>query len=998
MARIINFQGRTIQVPDNATDDQVRQILQSQPAPQQSDVVSDALADASARSQFPDYQPEQPAEPSLIDHIMGGANYVGKTAAIAGDRFGEGMANLAGLPVDAANLAIELGFRGADAVIPGDQSWLKTSSNPLGGSDNLNDIRTLNGATGYVAPEPEDWVQTIIGRMSEELGASVLPVGGLAVAGGRMGAKAARDSGNALVRTFVAPAAANPAKFIGSEVTGASAAGLGAGIANLFADRETVGGQVADMLGALGGAGLAGVSGVVGRGIGQTFNALRQNPKYIDQVVKDAVVDRIARASGLDGTDGPIDTDQLIDMISGGNTTRPSDIIPGFQESLADATGNPGLAALEYSRQSGPNAGMFTTRRGANNEAVDRVMEAIAPQQTPGAFRSELETQRDLRLAAAADRTGAAQSEFDQYIQNLQPRMMAEERGATIRDGLVNAERAARELESMAWTGIDGQVDPAPLAEMLDNTIDGLSVARQQRISDLDQTVDIPRQLAGGDAPDAALEPRSEAEAAWQRLTGGSGALPEAEPTTTGIQELLDMRSVLLEEQRNALSGPQPDRNRASAIGQLVDDVNAYLESDAIDPSVRQQIEDARAVSLDVNEQYNRPNDPISATLATSQGRPDLPDSAVGPRFVQPDNKQASNIDRLLATTDLTSHGGSVREAVKDEILSGIQKHGTDPDKLEQYLGQFTRAFDRFPDLRDEVTATVQSGRALDEAGTAQADLIKNLGDGTQPGRGTVGRYLQYSDANSEKAISEVLAAKDPGAAADELLTFIGDNPSAVEGARAAFWQKLKTESQSADNSQRSMGGTRAWRGDWLKSFLDKPATAAVAERLYRDNPDHLANIRAYADILDNVDLRQRGKAVGTSGTAQGVNPVLTPETLQSRFYAYMRGQVSGTYLATSIAAVVARRAVRNAQTDAIERLTDQVLLNPDLAVDLLKENNPANRAALARKVRTWLGNEASTFVNLMDQEDEETDSPGSRPLRVVVEADEDNIIDAVTR
>jgi hypothetical protein len=215
-----------------------------------------------------------------------------------------------------------------------------------------------------------------------------------------------------------------------------------------------------------------------------------------------------------------------------------------------------------------------------------------------------------------------------------------------------------------------------------------------------------------------------------------------------------------------------------------------------------------------------------------------------------------------------------------------------------------------------------------------------------------------------------VLNAKDPGKAADDLLTFIGDNPRAVEGARAAFWQKLKKEGQSTDNSQRSMSGTRAWRGDWLKSFLDNPATRAVAERLYRDNPEHLERIREIADVLDNVDLRQRGKAVGTSGTAQGVNPVLTPETLQSRFYAYMRGAVGGTYLATSIAAVVARRAVRKAQTDAIDRLTDQALLNPELAAELLKENNPANRAALARKAKLWLGNEAATFIDLLDGED----------------------------
>lgn len=976
MARIINFQGRTIQVPDGATDDQVRQILQSQPpaAPAgQSQVMTDALAAGSAASQKLNIEPE--VEPSWMDNIMGAADYAGDTTAIAADRFGEGMANVAGLPVDFANFLTELGMRGADTVIPGDQSWLKTSDNPIGGSNTLNDARTLFGATGYEAPVPQDAFQAVVGRVGEELGGAALPVVGLGAAGMNMGARAARDSTNALVRTFVAPAAASPGKFLANEVGGATAAGIGAGIANLFADRETAGGQVADMAGALGGAGIFGAAGTLGRGLGQAFNAIRQNPKYIDQTVKDAVVDRIGNAAGLDGTDDPVDTDQLLEMINS-DATRPSDIIPGYQESLADVTQNPGIASLEYSRQSGPNSGMFTTQRSANNEAVDQVMQTLEPQQTPGAFRSELETQRDLRLQAAAGDTQAAQSEFDQYIQNLQPRMGAEEIGSTIREGLTNSERAAREMEGMAWAGLEGDVETGPLADTLDSTIDGLSLARQQRVADLDPTVNIPRQLAG---------------------TADEPAGP------VNIRELIDMRTTLLEEQRAALTGERPDKNRASAIGALLDDVNAYLASDAVDPALVAQFEDARGVSRAVNEEYNRPNDPISAALATSEGRPNLPDSAVGPRFVQPDTSQASNIDRLLAATDLTSQGGSVREAVKDQILSGMDM--TDPAKLETYLNQFTRAFDRFPDLRDEVAAAAQSGRSLNAAGEAETALVRDVGsaDGTVPGKGPVGKYLQYSDANSERAINEVMNAKDPAAAADELLNFIGNNPAGVEGARAAFWQKLKAESQSVDNSQRSMGGTRAWRGDWLKSFIDKPATAAVAERLYRDNPEHLAAIRDLANVLDNVDLRQRGKAVGTSGTAQGTNPVLTPETLQSRFYAYMRGQVSGTYLATSIAAVVARRAVRNAQTDAIERLTDKALLNPEFAAELLKENNPANRAAMARKVRAWLGNEASTFINLMNQPDEEDDGPNIEDrtgdaLRIVVEADEDNVMDAVTR
>lgn len=430
----------------------------------------------------------------------------------------------------------------------------------------------------------------------------------------------------------------------------------------------------------------------------------------------------------------------------------------------------------------------------------------------------------------------------------------------------------------------------------------------------------------------------------------------------------------MLKEQRDARSAG--DANRAEAIGRFIDETNGYIASDAVDERVRGQIDTARATSSQVNEDFNRPNDPIADIIAEREGRPNVPDSAVARKFIQPDSGQASNIDRLLAQTDLSSQAVPVREALKDEIIAGIDKNNlaTNPARLDQYLNQFGRVFERFPELRDEVRQAADAGRRFDAASTAQTDLQTELGtpDGQQKGRGAVGKYLQYSDANSERAIGEVLAAKDPGAAADELMSFIGDNPRGIEGAKAAFWQKLKTESQSVDNSQRSMRGARAWRGDWLKSFIDKPATRAVFERLYRDDPQGMETIRQYAEVLDNVDLRQRGKVPGTTGTAQGVNPVLTPETLQSRFYAYARGQVSGAFLASSIAAVVTRRAIREARAGAVERLTDEVLLNPQFAAAFLRENNPANRAILARKAKLWLGNEASTLMDLLDGEDEE--------------------------
>jgi hypothetical protein len=53
------------------------------------------------------------------------------------------------------------------------------------------------------------------------------------------------------------------------------------------------------------------------------------------------------------------------------------------------------------------------------------------------------------------------------------------------------------------------------------------------------------------------------------------------------------------------------------------------------------------------------------------------------------------------------------------------------------------------------------------------------------------------------------------------------------------------------------------------------------------------------------------------------------------------------------------------------------MLLNPEFASLLLKENNPANRAAMSRGARGFLGNEASTLTQML-QDDPDEDVKGA--------------------
>jgi hypothetical protein len=83
-------------------------------------------------------------------------------------------------------------------------------------------------------------------------------------------------------------------------------------------------------------------------------------------------------------------------------------------------------------------------------------------------------------------------------------------------------------------------------------------------------------------------------------------------------------------------------------------------------------------------------------------------------------------------------------------------------------------------------------------------------------------------------------------------------------------------------------------------------------------------------------------------------------------------GQIGLPYFGLSAAAPAARHVFDRAGKENFSRLLDRALLNPEIAAALLKENNPANRAAMRRKAKLWLGNESSTFIDLLEDEEED--------------------------
>lgn len=915
---------------------------------------------------------EAPEEPSRLRQVGRAA---GRTAVLAGQGMARGATMLLGAPVDLINASPMLGN-----LLPGEQGFKPITEKPIGGSESLWSAVTaprdaIQAAVG--APvgdmEPENTLERIIERTTEELGASAVPVAGaLGVASrtGVQGARAMQTTGGPVKRaagSMVESAAVNPAAFARKEAYYATGAGLGAGLgreAVSDGDPNTItrAEAVADLIGSLGGVGAAAGGHYLSQGAKDTFAALFSPEKFATQAARSEAAGALGTAGGAKAApSGALDTSALAGQIENG--PRISDTVPGWQDLTADVARNPGIASLEYQRQAGPAAGVFNTRRSENQNAANAAVSGMRPDATPGQYSTPARARRDDIAREAEDVFTRMEDELDTTAGRLRPSMPSEARGQTIRGSLEEALEGARRTEREAWSQVQGEVDPAPLAAAFDEVYGGLTQSERRIVDSARAAIDTPNGLVPEQGPDEIIS----------AVLGPNGQ-PFRRPAPkisemTDLSEVTSLRSEFTSAARVAEAAG--DSNKARILRRFVDQIDGFLDQA---PEIAGPLADARAVSRDLNDRFTRRPTAIGDTLATTgSGGRAVPDAAVAPRFVQPDTGETVSLDQLLRET---KNDDAVRGAIADQILADVERRGlvTKPDQLEAYLGQYSRAFDKFPALRDEYGNAAALKRKVDKAEQGVKDVQRTL---FSPGSGNaVAKYLQYGDERAKDAMKTVIGAKDPSAAADELLSFVGDAPQAVQGARAAFWDALEEKAKSTGVSTRTGGGEQAWRFQSLENFLDDPKTAAVAERLYQDDPQHLANLRQMADTLAGANFGVTGKAQNASGTPQALQregrltgSLPSAESLSSRGFAVKRGQVSPQFAAFNILSVMARKINRSTYAQQIERVVDQALLDPAFAASLLREYNPANVAALARTSKGWMAAQVPDLINILEDE-----------------------------
>ncbi|ATI40895.1 hypothetical protein CBW24_02015 [Pacificitalea manganoxidans] len=884
----------------------------------------------------------------------------------------QGAAMLAGAPVDLVNHSPQL-----LNLLPGEQGVGPISDNPLGGRETWDTLLRVGGAVPDY--QPEGGAERVLNRGGEEIGASLLPaLGALAKAATTPArvvnqmASAPRTMGEAVQGKLVQPAAVAPGSFAARETAYAGGAGTGAGLANEIAGENR--GGVSDFVGSVLGALGVGLASGTGRAVGTLAAGATGSPKLASDAAGEAVADRIINASTdlqeQHARTGTVDAQQLADVL---RTPAPVETaVPGYRANIGDRTGDPSLATMAF-EQDARAAGAANLRHEGNAVAVNTRMAGMAPQGDPAEFRAALQAGVDQQIDDAMLQEDLVRQNFDALMQDLTPSLGTPQvRGNSIRSGLADAYEAAQQNVRDKYAVIDQAntpVDIGPLRELFEQVDAGLPVNDAQRFRPTEAST--PALLAPA-KPEAPIS------------TGvldadGRPILRDPPPVdqTVPYREVASIRSGLTDD---ALKQRAAKENQAARVTDMYREQVDNFSDQALPEDMRAALTDARAARRDVADRFERPGTGIAETLRPREGGDYRMDpSAVPGRFAQPDSGRLDDLQALLREA-----GGDprVRDGLADEVIADVRARGLTekPDALAKYLDDRSVLLSNFPELRQKLDATGAAAREVQAAQKTSRETQKGL---TTPNRSPEANYLQYGDERAADAVRGLVNAKDPKAATRQLLTTAGDG-AAREDLRTAFWQEV---TRRGEMDAPTTTGEPRWNAKKIRRFLDDPKASAVADELWADDPQALADIKNVFDALSRAEGSTRARAPGTSGTGQALSgkfdPSMSTASLASRARSVNRGQLSPTIAIVDVASTWLRNKSKQVQARAIDELAAKAVNDPEFAAALLEKHNPATAAARGRMLTQKYGLRWPTLVNnLEDDEDDEDDDPLLNAIR----------------
>jgi hypothetical protein len=959
MPRTINFEGRTITVPDDFTDAEVANILASSPA------------------QEPAPAPEQPFR-----------NSVGPQGTM------RSIADTIGFPLDYASAGAQAAYGGLDLA-----------SQAVGGPD-LPDWRPM---------APSDAIATLASKGGELLGIKTTDVddmsgaerllyetnrfaGGAATGAGLLSrVNQASKAAPKLVRTLAEPYTAGKiAPLIGDTSAGAGAgatvAGYQEGVRPFLEDNISESAfnvvdpvaQVFSMLaGGLGGATVnSAAQGAVKGGVnaGQRLLGLDKETSIAPNT-----------KTGEHFSKG--DVNQVAGLVQE-QATNPAlaartieedtaSFLPNYRPEQQAPTGlmseDPGLVSLENRmRQADPVPFIEQDQRA--NSAIRDQLDTLEPGGNPRDLTNKANTDYGRRVARAEGRVTAAEAALGR--QDRQMRVEANRTGlpgrsaATEEQADMDIYRALKEgtLEPMQARNKEryDAVDAAPAGELDTKGLVRLADRIEKNTGALSALPAKTRSLL------------ARVKGLKEEIVDEEGQVVDTEYTPITARDIKEVLPELSQISRAARTSLTPNLALADDIDALRGGLTRMIGKAA-------KAGDEASVALnEARTAYRKPGE-LGGTFGEGQARKFRDEanaarfdkakqrpSQVASDFVKPQQPElAEELTGIMNKSDRPLK--ERRRIVREKMLSNLAASGVidektgqiRPDALRKWRdkwGSTIDAIDNGSKLRRDVDAWLdRAQRGSYERGALEADIraAETRLTEVQRDKGALGAIL---DKDPDHAVSSVFNSNDPERGMKALKASIKNNERAKSGLKAAVRDWL-IETKTTSAVEKTQPGDPRRPVSWAKLEETFNKHEKVLAQVY--SKEEMNALRQMHKMLGKYTGRNQ-QATTKSPTAERLTDKAFMKTLELGSKAYF-GILKGGGVFRTIKLALER--LPNNE-ESVAQLMRQMAFDPDLAVHLLRreagKDVPTWNAKLNRMIAYGQGRRAFLEDNADDEEDED--------------------------
>lgn len=801
MPRTINFEGRTITVPDDFNDDEISSVLAGgQPHAPPAPVGSPSIGPDGRPTMRPDIPAWQPPA---------GTGTAGRGLKIGVQGAGQGLAELAGAPVDLTTAAINLGTHGINKVTGAE---IPAIAEPFGGSQSISNAATkVAGMAGY-EPVVPDSMREKIGYETNRFGANIVGTKGI------ISALPARAEAQIVPRVTgmqtQAPTVVEGMQRSGAGGTARTAAGdamgaAGAGTTNALYHEGgsdvmhnmpggSVIGPVADfvvpLVGGVGGAGTVPLATTAAKGVVNRFDKLTGR-----NLATDLPVDPV---TGRHYTNKDVDAAATVMQGVATNPARAAAEVGDRFNALSDAgatrnemppataISDPGVASLGAAmKQTNPVLHAENAQR-VNSAARQNLDQSVPQHSDPHAFPQRVGEVADQRTARAQEDVTRAE-DYARRTQEVRQGQAAELPAEPQTGRVAASEALDRQIIEHSLDPMDAQkranYAAIPNTPVQSEPLHELAADIRRRHQNL------PPHTQGQVVPENALQ---DIEHLVARDAEGAPILDangNATPRPVGLQDLNQINNNVAAQIAAARANNAPIgliENLRRVQGRIREMVDQH--PDAAEATRYYAEEYGPVYGRSAGEAYKFRQDVNKDRL----NRTASPPSETGKRFMganAPENTDALHgiVDTITGPARTQTHAEIRNYLISDMAASGaVAADGTlRPMALQRWADRNSANLDLAPGVRDEVAGFVDqarrgqdvAGRFADELRTARQNLNQTE---AQHNRGA---FKGVIGADPEHAVASIFSSSNPEAAVQELLGSLGPHfVEARNGLKAA--------------------------------------------------------------------------------------------------------------------------------------------------------------------------------------------------------------------